>query len=114
MHESRRWRLVCYDIRDQKSDPKRYRRAHRLIKGYGDPLQYSVFRCRLDDRQTAQLRAELAKILTPEDSLLIINLCPGCAGQVVTCNHAEEWDRPPPSFSVVLSPRTKAAERGQP
>jgi len=98
MHDSKRWRLICYDIRD----PERYRRAHKRIKGYGDRVQYSIFRCRLDDRQIAQLRAELAKIFTAEDDLLIIDLCPGCAGRVITTNEQEAWNEPPPSFAVVL------------
>lgn len=32
----RRCYLVCYDIRD----PKRLRRTHKLMKAYGEPLQY--------------------------------------------------------------------------
>lgn len=98
MHDTKRWRLICYDIRD----PKRWRRAHKLLKGFGDPVQLSLFRCRLDDRQLAELRAKLAKILTAEDDLLVIALCPSCAERVLTTNAEEAWDRPPPSFSVVL------------
>lgn len=44
MAEGRSWYLVCYDIRDAK----RWRRCFRLLKGYDESLQYSVFRCRLD------------------------------------------------------------------
>src|SRR5437870_5051974 len=33
--------IVAYDI----ADPKRLQRVHRTMRGYGDPLQYSVFRC---------------------------------------------------------------------
>ena len=47
MAEGRFWYLVCYDIRD----PKRWRRCFKLLKGYGEGLQYSVFRCRLTKRQ---------------------------------------------------------------
>lgn len=113
MHETRRWRLVCYDIRD----PKRYRHAHRLLKGYGEAVQYSIFRCRLDDRQMAQLRWELSQVLDEADSLLILDLCQGCAGRVVSRNHAAGWDVPPPTFSVVLGdehapPRAHRRRRG--
>jgi CRISPR-associated protein Cas2 len=106
MHETRRWRLVCYDIRD----PKRYRAAHKLLKGYGEPVQYSIFRCRLDDRQTAHLRWQLAQILADEDSLLIVDLCPGCAGRVISCNHKAGWDAPPPTFAVVGAPSGRKGE----
>jgi CRISPR-associated protein Cas2 len=109
MHETQRWRLVCYDIRDAK----RYRKAHKLLKGYGEPVQFSIFRCRLDDRQAAQLRWELAKILSEEDGLLILDLCPRCAGRVVTCNHKAGWDAPPPTFSVILSGSAAPVETDQ-
>jgi CRISPR-associated protein Cas2 len=39
MAEPRHWYLVCYDIRC----PKRWRKAYKLIEGYGDRLQYSIF-----------------------------------------------------------------------
>jgi CRISPR-associated protein Cas2 len=99
MHESQRWRLVCYDIRD----PERYRKAHKLLKGYGEPVQFSIFRCRLDDCRAAELRWHLARILDAEDSLLILELCPRCAGRVVSCNHKAGWDAPPPTFALLMS-----------
>lgn len=97
MHDDKRWRLVCYDIRDAA----RYRHLHKLIKGFGTPVQYSVFRCFLDDRTTAELRWRLERILDTEDSLLIVDLCPTCAGKVVSRNHVEGWDEAPPAFLVV-------------
>ncbi|MCS6913777.1 MAG: CRISPR-associated endonuclease Cas2 [Myxococcales bacterium] len=103
-HDSTRWRLVCYDIRD----PTRYRRAHKLIKGYGETVQYSMFRCHLDDRQTAELRLELARVLSDEDSLLILDLCPRCASRVVSQNHKAGWDQEPASFLVVRSTKKEA------
>jgi CRISPR-associated protein Cas2 len=33
--------LVCYDI----CEPKRLRRVHKVMKGFGEPWQYSVFFC---------------------------------------------------------------------
>lgn len=99
MHAAVRWRLVCYDVRDEK----RYRRLHKVMKGYGEPVQYSIFRCRLDDRQTAELRWELAQILDAEDSLLIVDLCGGCAGRVVSQNHKAGWDAPPKRYAIVIS-----------
>ena len=103
MHETKRWRLVCYDVRD----PKRYRKTHKLLKGYGEPVQFSIFRCRLDDRGAAELRFELARVLSEEDSLLILDLCPRCAGRVISCNHKAGWDQPAPTFALALGPQTK-------
>src|SRR5690606_35574631 len=39
--------VVTYDI----CEPKRLRRVYRIMLGYGDHLQYSVFRCELTDRE---------------------------------------------------------------
>ena len=103
MHETKRWRLVCYDVRD----PKRYRKTHKLLKGYGEPVQFSIFRCRLDDRGAAELRFELARVLSEQDSLLILDLCPRCAGRVISCNHKAGWDQPSPTFALALGPQTK-------
>ena len=36
-----RWWLVSYDVRD----PKRLRKAARLVSGHGPRLQLSVYRC---------------------------------------------------------------------
>lgn len=96
MAHEKRWRLICYDVRD----PKRWRRVHKLLKGSGRTVQYSIFRCRLDDRELERLRWELAKLLAPEDSLLVVDLCPSCAGRVISRNHVEGWTDVEPSFVI--------------
>lgn len=65
--------VVSYDI----SDAKRLRRVHRLMRGYGTPLQYSVFQCDLSPSE----RVLLIEALTPvihhrEDQVMLINLGP--------------------------------------
>ena len=63
--------IVTYDIRDAK----RWRRVFRLMKGYGDWLQLSVFQCRLSCKQHAELIALLDGIIHHgEDHILIINI----------------------------------------
>lgn len=63
--------LVTYDI----SDPKRWRRVFKLMKGYGDWLQLSVFQCRLSRKRHAELIALLDGIIHhSEDHILIINI----------------------------------------
>ncbi|EIC30461.1 MULTISPECIES: CRISPR-associated endonuclease Cas2 [Methylomicrobium] len=65
--------LVTYDI----SDPKRWRRVFKLMKGYGDWLQLSVFQCRLSRKRHAELIALLDGIIHhTEDHVLIINVGP--------------------------------------
>jgi CRISPR-associated protein Cas2 len=95
--ESKLWYLVSYDIRE----PMRYRRAHKVIKGYGEAVQYSVFRCRLSRTQLAGLRWELARILDGEDSLLIVGLCGNCVQRIQAYNRREEWKAQEESFAIL-------------
>lgn len=63
--------LICYDI----ADPKRWRHVYRTLKGAGESLQYSVFRCELSREERQQLVERLWEILNlGEDRLLIANL----------------------------------------
>jgi CRISPR-associated protein Cas2 len=68
---ARRRYAVAYDIRD----PKRLRQVHAAMKGYGDPLQYSVFLCDLDGSERVMMRAELRGLINErQDSVAIIDL----------------------------------------
>lgn len=65
--------LVTYDIRD----PKRLRRVHKLVKGWGDPLQYSVFVCDLTKVELTTMRADLIQRMNlDEDSVSFFDLGP--------------------------------------
>lgn len=65
--------VVCYDI----CDPARLRRVYKTMRGFGDALQYSVFRCTLSDLQLARLRERLDRVLHHgEDQVLFIRLGP--------------------------------------
>jgi len=55
--------LVCYDI----ADPKRLRRVYRLMRGFGDHVQFSVFRCQLSDLRQAELEGRLIEVLKPSE-----------------------------------------------
>jgi CRISPR-associated protein Cas2 len=69
----RRLVLVCYDIRN----PKRLRHVHMRMKGFGDPLQYSVFLCDLEERGRILLRATLEEEMNlAQDRALIVDLGP--------------------------------------
>jgi len=99
MSAEKRWRLICYDVRD----PKRYRELYKVMKGVGRRIQYSVFRSRLDDRQIEELRWKIAKILDPVDRLLVVDLCPTCASRAISRNHVEGWTEKPAPFTIVSS-----------
>lgn len=96
-HVRRHWYLVSYDIRDHK----RWRAAYQLLRGYGDRVQYSLFRCNLSRTELESLRWELERILASEDDLMVVHLCPRCAGRVEIRNSAEAWDKPPPRFEIL-------------
>lgn len=97
MAEVRHWYLICYDIRS----PKRWRKAYKLLNGYGERIQYSIFRCRLTQRDREKLRWELEQILTAEDSLLLAGLCHRCEERVQKCNRSGVWSENPGSFQIL-------------
>jgi CRISPR-associated protein Cas2 len=93
----KRWRLVAYDIRD----PARWRKVYKIVCGAGERVQYSLFRCRLDNREVERLRWRLARVMAPEDSLLVIDLCPTCASNVIARNHVDGWETRTPTFRII-------------
>lgn len=66
----RRRYVVCYDI----ADPKRLAKTLKKMKGYGDPLQKSVFTCDLSAAEKALLIIELTEIMNlKEDSVILVD-----------------------------------------
>lgn len=65
--------LVCYDIRDDK----RLCKVARVMLGFGDRVQYSVFRCMMGDKERAVLRSKVEHVMSmSEDHVLIVDLGP--------------------------------------
>jgi CRISPR-associated protein Cas2 len=65
--------LVCYDIRN----PKRLRRVHKVLKGYGEAWQFSVFFCVLKDIDRVRLQADLEEQMNlKEDQAMILDVGP--------------------------------------
>jgi len=65
--------IITYDI----SDNKRLTKTFKTIRGFGDHLQYSVFRCDLSHRELAILKSRLSDIIkNDEDQVLFIPLGP--------------------------------------
>jgi CRISPR-associated protein Cas2 len=65
--------MITYDI----SDPKRWRRVFKLMNGYGEWLQLSVFQCRLSRRRHAELVTTLDEIIVNDhDHILMLDLGP--------------------------------------
>lgn len=63
--------IITYDI----SDPKRWRKVFKLMNGYGEWLQLSVFQCRLSRRRHADLVATLDEIIKDDhDHVLMVDV----------------------------------------
>jgi CRISPR-associated protein Cas2 len=65
--------IVTYDI----ADDKRWRSVFKIMKGYGEWLQLSVFQCRLSPRRHAELIELLAgTINNRHDHVLLVDIGP--------------------------------------
>jgi CRISPR-associated protein Cas2 len=65
--------IVSYDI----CDPRRLRLVHRTVRGFGEPLQYSVFQCDLSPSERILLIEALTPIINHwEDQVMFIDLGP--------------------------------------
>ena len=59
--------VVTYDT----CDPKRLRKVYKLMLGWGEHLQLSVFQCELNHRELVELRVELDKVIRPSDDQVL-------------------------------------------
>ena len=65
--------IVAYDI----SSPRRWRRVFRIMEGYGEWVQLSVFQCRLSRRRRIELKLALEETIDHvEDHVIILELGP--------------------------------------
>jgi len=70
-HGAKRDILIAYDI----SDPSRLRKVHKIVKGHGEAVQYSVYRCFLTPaRKIKLMRKLLDHINSHEDQVLFFEL----------------------------------------
>jgi CRISPR-associated protein Cas2 len=65
--------IITYDV----SDDRRWRKVFKLMRGHGDHLQYSVFRCELSDRERIGLIERLTRVIKHDsDQVLFFPLGP--------------------------------------
>lgn len=65
--------LVCYDV----TDPRRLRNTHKKMKGFGDPVQYSVFVCELSRKEKILMEQAITEVVNlDQDSVMIVDLGP--------------------------------------
>jgi CRISPR-associated protein Cas2 len=71
----RQFVVVSYDI----PDDRRRNRVCKLLKDYGERVQYSVFECLLRPEELKRLRERLKPLLVPEeDDVRFYRLCENC------------------------------------
>jgi CRISPR-associated protein Cas2 len=91
--------LVCYDI----CESRRLRLVYKTMRGYGDHLQFSVFRCELSARERAELIGALASVINhDEDQVLIVDLGPA-DGRAAECFFALGKPYTPPVRVAVIA-----------
>ena len=65
--------IVSYDI----SSPKRWTKVYKIMNGFGDHLQLSVFRCELTEADKWRMMNKLnSQIHHDQDQILVINIGP--------------------------------------
>ena len=65
--------IVTYDI----SEPKRWRAVFKIMNGYGEWAQLSVFQCRLSRKRHVDLLATLDELINhKEDHVIMIDIGP--------------------------------------
>ena len=63
--------IVAYDI----AAPRRWRKVFRIMEGFGEWVQLSVFQCRLTRRRQIELKLALDEIINhAEDHVIIIDV----------------------------------------
>ena len=76
-----RFYIVAYDI----TSDKRRRKVHKVLSGFGQWTQYSLFELFLSDKELVLLQNKLEKLLNEEkDSVRFYPLCSACIKQVET------------------------------
>lgn len=70
---------ICYDIRDDQRRAK----VAKVLKDFGERVQFSVFEANLDADQLERLKKRAKEALdTEEDTLRIYPLCGACTTRI--------------------------------
>jgi len=73
--------IVTYDI----SDDRRRDAVYKALRGFGDHVQFSVFRCDLSDRERVDMTATLHPLVDHgDDQVLVVDLGP-VDGRAANC-----------------------------
>jgi CRISPR-associated protein Cas2 len=91
--------LITYDI----SDPRRLRAVYKLMRGWGDHLQLSVFQCELNATERVELESGLSDIIQHDaDQVLFVKLGPARGRGRKVIQAIGRTYHPPQPIAVVL------------
>ena len=83
--------VFAYDI----PDDKRRTKIHKILSGFGEWTQYSVFECFLDKRELVLLRSKIYEVIdVDEDSIRTYPICEADR------KHIETIGSPPPEEKI--------------
>ncbi len=78
--------VVAYDI----PDDRRRLRVAKILLGYGERVQYSVFECRITKVQYLRMKERLDDVIDPvEDRVSFYSLCEACCKKVERIGNTE-------------------------
>lgn len=82
--------VVSYDI----PEDRRRGRVHKMLSGFGEWRQFSLFECFLTRAQYLQLQERLRELVVPaEDQVRVYRLCQNCIGQVLAIGQERPQER---------------------
>jgi CRISPR-associated protein Cas2 len=89
---------VAYDV----SDPKRLRDVFKKMRGFGDPVQYSVFQCDLSPVEKIMMMSAIGEIINHSvDQILIVDIGPA-EGRGDRCIEVMGCPKPPRERHAVV------------
>lgn len=76
---------TCYIIAYDIPDDRRRTKVHKILSGFGQWTQYSLFECFLSKKEFVLLKSKLARYLeATQDSVRFYPLCANCLDKVET------------------------------
>jgi CRISPR-associated protein Cas2 len=73
--------VVAYDI----PEDRRRTKIHKILSGFGQWTQFSLFECYLTEKERLALQAKLDKVLNEaQDRVRFYSLCEGCLKKIET------------------------------
>lgn len=85
--------VTCYVIAYDIPNDRRRTKVHKVLSGFGQWTQFSLFECHLTAKQRVLLGEKLRKLLRPdEDSVRFYVLCRDCMSKVETVGGVKPQD----------------------